>query len=333
MKRVSDVNLCVGSYLAAIDMGSNSFHLLIAQVTPDGWRQEYAAEQKVQLAAGSDDGYLKEEAQARALACLRDYQNIIAQYSLTELQVVATASLRGVMNAEPFLIAVERLLGVRPNTISGPREAELVYLGVSSGLSSGSEAAMTPASIVVDIGGGSTELALGSGSELVHGLSVDVGCLRFLRYFPEGKLCRAHFSAAYKAALAMFTQALSDFPASFLDPSPRVIGCSGTLLAVEQVLLVQQKIADGELTGIHITPLRALADNLSLFNTVDEVCYQGLSEDRRSIFASGVVIVLALFEALGIASMDISARGLREGIIESRCVTSRLRFQQGGQQQ
>ena len=321
------MNLTVGAYLAAIDMGSNSFHLLIAQVHSEAWRAIYTDERKVQLAAGSEAGVLQSDAQQRALACLADFKNELAGHHITELHVVATASLRGVKNAAPFLSAVEDLLGVRPEIISGEREAELVYLGVCAGLPDENAGRSC---LVVDIGGGSTELAWGCEAHMKVGVSTEVGCLRYLRYFPEGELRQEYFKAALEAAKVMFAQALNEFPSSFWESPPSVIGCSGTLLAVEQVLLAKSGRTDG---GIKLNELRSLAENLALFSSVGEVRYQGLAEDRRSIFASGVAIALALFDVLNIDIMQLSPRGLREGIIENRLAHGELAFQQGGQQQ
>lgn len=325
--------LPLGEYLAAIDMGSNSFHLLIAQVRIDGWQAIHTEERKVQLAAGSEKGYLQHDAQQRALACLSEYKSILARYRIAELQVVATASLRGVSNAAPFLSAAETLLDVCPTIISGEREAELVYLGVTKGCLPTAEERVQKTYLVVDIGGGSTELAWGLAEQMHSGVSVDVGCLRYLRYFPGGELTPAYFTAARDAAAAMFEDALKTFPTSFGESSPVVIGCSGTLLAVEQVLMAKAGGVGKAGAGIHVKDLRLLAENLQTFTTIGELNYQGLSEDRQSVFASGLAIVLALFEVLNIDTMAVSQRGLREGIIENCFANSGVIFQQGGQQQ
>jgi exopolyphosphatase/guanosine-5'-triphosphate,3'-diphosphate pyrophosphatase len=327
VKRGNNVNLAVGSYLAAIDMGSNSFHLLIAQLKVDGWQAIYTEERRVQLAAGSDTGHLQPDAQQRALQCLREYKKIMAGYCITELHVAATASLRNVSNAEPFLSAVEGELGVRPIIISGEREAELVFRGVTAGLVSPGDGQY----LVVDIGGGSTELAWGSAAQMHGGVSVDVGCLRYLRYFPRGELQRQYFVAARDAAAKSFQQALTNIPTSFAASPPQVIACSGTVLAVWQVLMAQPEYPQS--AGIRLLELRALAADLLAFNSVEEVHYPGLAEDQRSIFASGVAVVLALFEVLNIDAMQLSQRGLREGIIENRLTQSALKPQQGQQQQ
>lgn len=306
MKRLAGVNLTTGSTIAAIDMGSNSFHLLIAERAEAGpssaYRAEYRTERKVQLAAGSEHGVLQADAQARALACLAEFKEILAAYRPVILRIVATASLRGVANAADFCEQVMYLLGVEPEIISGEREAELVYLGVAAPGDIGQ--------LVVDIGGGSTELALGRGQVLGQGLSVAVGCLSYLRYFPAGRLQRTDFDAATAAARAEFELAA----ASLSKPSRlQFIGCSGTLLAVEQVLMAR----NGGGRGIRLAELQELATDLQSFASLGAISYQGLTEDRQSIFASGVAIVLALFGALNIEEMQLSEQGLREGVVKS----------------
>ena len=302
MKTDRGVNLTAASYIAAIDMGSNSFHLLIGQVRHGAWRSCYKTERKVQLAAGNAGGFLQADPQMRALACLAEFKQILGGYDPMPLHIVATASLRGMANAESFCRQVQSLLGVMPEIVSGELEAELVYLGVGNEAGDGAQ-------LVVDIGGGSTELAFGHGPRMARRRSVAVGCLSYLRYFPEGRLGRADFNAALGAARVEFERAAATLA---LPPGVAVVGCSGTLLAVEQVLIARR----GHSAGIYRDDLRHLVADLQSFTRVESVFFAGLPEDRQSIFASGLAIVLALFEALNIDEMAVSERGLREGILE-----------------
>ena len=303
MKTARGVNLTVGSSIAAIDMGSNSFHLLIGQIQHSSWLPRHVSERKVQLAAGNEGGVLQADAQARALACLTEFKQILQGYGAMPLYIVATASLRGMSNAALFCEDVQYLMGVAPEIVSGEQEAELVYLGVCGDLKVDAE------QLVVDIGGGSTELAFGRGPAMLRGRSVSVGCLSYLRYFPEGRLLPSDFEAASAAARREFDCALGELA---LPLGVAVTGCSGTLLAVELVLGVR-----GERSGgICREDLRRLATDLISFNSVDSVYFAGLPDDRQSIFAPGLAIVLALFEALNIEQMAVSQRGLREGIVE-----------------
>jgi exopolyphosphatase/guanosine-5'-triphosphate,3'-diphosphate pyrophosphatase len=293
--------------IAAIDMGSNSFHLLIAEVDQSTWRTCFVTERKVQLAAGSETGILQAAAQQRALECLAEFKNIISSYAAMSIHVVATASLRGMRNAKGFCEQVQQLLGVMPEIVSGELEAELVYLGVC-----GADADTSTGQLVVDIGGGSTELAFGHTGTMARGRSVAVGCLSYLRYFPGGRLGRAEFEAAYNAARQEFDRAVAELA---LPEQTAVIGCSGTLLAVEQVLVTRGEHS----RGIYRRDLQRLALDLQGFSRLDLVAFAGLPADRQSIFGSGLAIVLALFDALNIEKISVSERGLREGILE-RCL-------------
>lgn len=307
MKTDRGVNLTVGPYIAAIDMGSNSFHLLIAQLLGSEWTRCFVAERKVQLAAGSASGELDGAAQIRALNCLAEFKQILQPYGAVPLHIVATASLRGMRNADCFCKQVHSLLGVTPEIVSGEQEAELVYLGVCSGaVNLGVEA------LVVDIGGGSTEFALGRGARMLRGRSVAVGCLSYLRYFPGGRLDQKNFDAAVGAARIEFDRVVAQL---VLPAAVNVIGCSGTLVAVEQVLNTRSGRSD----GIYRADLQTLILDLRGFDSLDLVNFAGLPADRQSIFGSGLAIVLALFEALNIEMMRVSERGLREGILE-RCL-------------
>ena len=306
MKTDRGVNLTTGSTIAAIDMGSNSFHLLIAEMTHSHWQPCYVAERKVQLAAGSEGGVLQLASQERALQCLQEFKQILSRYGAVPIHIVATASLRGMRNAGEFCEQVQCLLGVTPEIVSGEEEAELIYLGVCSEMAS-----FSAGQLVVDIGGGSTELAFGETESMLRGRSVAVGCLSYLRYFPEGRLTKVDFDAAYRAARREFDRAVAELAVPRLMT---VVGCSGTLLAVEQVLVARGK----HCAGIYRADLRRLVRDLQGFRRLDSVTFVGLPEDRQSIFASGLAIVLALFDALNIEQMTVSERGLREGILE-RC--------------
>lgn len=285
---------------AVIDMGSNSFHLLIAARQGASWTPLQRQERKVQLADGRRGSALCPAAQARALACLAGYMDCLDRYYPCHVRIVATASLRGA-DCEPFLQQVQRCCGVRPRILSGDEEASLIYLGVSSEVEAGQPA------LVVDVGGGSTELALGQGQELREHRSVEVGCLSYLHYFPGECLEPDMFAAAARAAAAQFLPFAAKLPSGPLQ----VWGSSGSLLAIEQVLQTLGRSRG----GIHLQDLRWLGSDITRFQTLAEVRYGGLSEDRQRVFASGVAIALALFETLGLERMALSKLGLREGVM------------------
>ncbi|AKH68303.1 Ppx/GppA phosphatase family [Spongiibacter sp. IMCC21906] len=286
--------------LAVIDMGSNSFHLLIAAPKASGWEPLCRDERKVQLAANRQGRRLCDEAVVRALSCLRLYLARIKEHGPCQLRIAATASLRGVDSAA-FLQAAEDLCGVRPQILSGEDEARFVYRGVCA------EFTGEKTYLVVDVGGGSTELALGRGKTLLAHRSFDVGCLSYLRFFVDNALSASAFLAAQQEAMAQFVEFLPHIP-----PEPvTVVGSSGSLLAVEAVLKATSKSR----AGIHVADLTWLAEDISRFDALGEVAYGGLSEDRRGVFASGLAIVVALFGSLRLTEMQLSLLGLREGLL------------------
>lgn len=292
--------------VAVVDMGSNSFHLLIAEVRSGRWVPVKTAERKVQLAANRRGRTLCDDAIARALGCLQEYMSCLDAHGCQQLRIVATASLRGT-DCEGFLGQVKELCGVTPEIITGDEEAALVYRGVSGNF------AAQRHYLVVDVGGGSTEIALGCGRTLMAFCSVPVGCLSYLRYFPDETLTAAAFQEACGAATREFAEAAQRLAVDNLSRSEiTVVGSSGSLLAVEAVLRRLQ-LCD---TGISVAALAWLAEDVTRFADLGEVQYGGLSEDRRGVFASGVAIVKALFDSFGIEQMVLSESGVREGVMD-----------------
>lgn len=288
--------------VAALDLGSNSFHLLIAGVDEHGWRPQLRLGEKIQLAAGLQDGYLKLSAIERGLDCLRRFVPHIRNLAPGELRAVGTHTLRVARNRDLFIVPAQRILGHPLDIISGEQEAELVYRGVA-------DTAQAQPQLVIDVGGGSTELALGCGERIVQVASVPAGCVTYRHYFADGILCVENFERAYRSACEELQRCWT----GALPAGVRVLGSSGTLLAVEQVML-QHGLSAGGIRREGIEPLRA---DLLAFDRLDDVRFNGLSESRRSLFATGLAIVQALFDTLGIDHMALSQSALREGVVET----------------
>jgi exopolyphosphatase/guanosine-5'-triphosphate,3'-diphosphate pyrophosphatase len=288
--------------LAAIDLGSNSFHINISRLENGQLQPCYLNGKKVQLAAGMQGGLLAADAVERGLRCVQRFKAELQNFPVSQLRVVATNALRLAANREAFIEPAEQLLGVPVEIISGQEEARLVYLGVIQNCSGGGVSRL-----VIDIGGGSTELALGQGAELQQLSSLQMGCVAYLRFFEGGEISEANFQQAYQAACAELEAVKSQFDGQWRA----CIGSSGTLLAVEQVL-IQHSLAEA---GIHREGLAKLRELLLSFDHLDEVSFHGLKESRRQVFASGLAIVLALFNSLDIESISLSDASLREGVL------------------
>lgn len=291
--------------LAAVDMGSNSFRLEIAQVTDSGqYRRVDYLKETVRLGAGLDsEGRLTEEAQQRGLACLMRLAQRLRGFEPAQVRAVATQTLREARNRDAFLQRAQAALGFPIEVISGREEARLTFAGV---------ARLQPSHqsrLVIDIGGRSTEMILGLGRRPVRAESFGVGSVGLsLRFFGDGRYTEEAFRAAQIAAGAEFEEALEPFAPEHWQEA---LGSSGTVGAVSQVLA-----AAGQSDG-RITPdgLRWLIDQCLRAGRVDRLQLPGLKEDRRPIIAGGLCILYTLAAHFGIESL-VAARGaLRQGVV------------------
>ena len=290
------------SQLAAIDMGSNSFHMVISRLEEGELRPIERLGNKVQLAAGLVDGVLTDEAMERGLACLQGFAQRLSNVSDDGLRVVGTNTLREARNADVFIAKAEDILGYPVNVLSGREEARLIYLGVAHSLSDDEEARL-----VIDIGGGSTELIIGSRFESRVMESLQMGCVAYLRYFPNGVICRDNFLQAYRAAALELLNVAEAYRGQWSN----CIGSSGTLRAIEQLLVDLQL----SVSGISVDGLIALQETLLTFKHVDKVNFTGVKPERCRLLAPGVAITKALFDTLHIDHMELSDGALREGVL------------------
>ena len=307
---------------AALDLGSNSFHLLVANYRPagtptqhggsarfdDGGRLQVVDRHKemVRLAAGlSENGELSPAVAERALACLRRFGQRIRHLPRSNVRVVGTNTLRKARNSASFVAAAELALGHRVEIVGGREEARLIYLGVSHSLAPLHD---RESRLVVDIGGGSTEIILGEHFQARIMESLHMGCVSMsARCFPEGRITAAGFEAAENAARQELEAVEQIYRAHGWHTA---VGASGTLLAVYEAI--------AELTGEHRID-RAGLDALRA-HLLDAGCAEGIGlaavdEQRAPVFAGGVAIVSALFDALGIEEMTVSDGALREGLL------------------
>ena len=293
-----------GRLLAAIDLGSNSFHMVVARVEHGEARPVERLAETVQLAAGLTEGVLSGDAMARGLACLARFRQALDILTPDIVRVVGTNSLRVARNGREFRRAAEAVMGHPLEVISGREEARLVYLGVAHTL------ADDATRLVVDIGGGSTEFIIGERFEARLMESLHMGCVSYgERFFATGEITRKAFDEAYFAA---YSEVLNIRGAYRRQGWTDVVGSSGTLRSLESVIAAQGWAS----AGITRENLERLRKQIFKYSTVAELCkLAGLSERRRNVFASGLAIACAFFDALGIEEMRTSTGALREGII------------------
>lgn len=294
--------------LAAIDLGSNSFHMIIARVVRDGQLQILdRLREMVQLAAGLDDNKrLSQEAQERALDCLARFGQRLRNLPPWAIRAVGTNTLRRAKNADEFLKRACTALGHPIEIIAGDEEARLIYLGVSHALDFDNARRL-----VVDIGGGSTEFIIGEGAEEGrYRESIEIGCVYYSRlFFPRGVLTKASMRQAEIAARTM----LQDIEQQFRRLGwEEAIGASGTIRTVARVVAAQGWCGNGTITA---ASLAALANLMIEAGHTKHLKLEGVSVERGSVFPGGVAILKGIFESLGIARMTVSDGALREGLL------------------
>ncbi len=292
------------SHIAAIDLGSNSFHLIIARWDNDTLTLLDRLRDPVRLGWGlQEDGTLDDEARDRALACLERFGERLRDYPSRSVRIVGTKTLRSINDSRDFLAEAQKRLGHPVEVISGEEEARLVYLGVAHCIAPGEGRRM-----VVDIGGGSTEVILGQGMAPLLKESLSMGCVALTkRFFLEGKVT----DKLVKKARIACQQEIAPVSDAFLERGwEEVLGASGTIKAVAKVC-EQNGWTDGSITAEGLEKIiKQYRDKGDLTLNL-----KGLSSDREPVFLGGVIVLSALFESLQIERMQAADWALREGLL------------------
>lgn len=291
--------------LASIDIGSNSVLLLVGRITDGKLHIELQRKETLRLGGALDsDGNLQASAIERGLECLRRYAGLMGHVAPEHRRAVATQTLREAHNRDLFLSQAHAILGCPVQLISGEREAALIYQGVSSLLP-----ASTDRRLVIDIGGRSTEICLGQGSQLQIATSCPLGSVAWAqRFFGDGVLSAERFASANTAAKEILTTHLAPLQGKAWD---QVFGASGTAGAISKALH-QAGYPAGEIT--HPT-LFELQKQLIQAGHIDRLPLQGLREELRPVIGGGVSIMCAVFEVLQLQHMRIAQGALRHGLM------------------
>ena len=295
-----------GDMLAALDLGSNSFHMVVAQRVLGQLRVIDRLRETVRMAEGLDGhGGLAPAVQARALDCLSRFGQRIADIPRQRVRAVATNTVRALRAPQAFLAPAEATLGHAIEVVSGREEARLVYLGVAH--------AQPPPDgqlrLVIDIGGGSTECIIGRGLQPLERESLQVGCVATTRrFFANGKLGRKRWNAALTEVSAEFQQFASAYRSLGWDEA---IGSSGTIKAIGAAC-AEMKLTKGAITAQALPHVR---ERLLQAQRIEDIDLPGLSAERRPIIAGGVLVLEAAFAVLGLERMQVSKAALREGVL------------------
>lgn len=294
-----------GELVAAVDLGSNSFHMVVARQVLGQLRIIDRIKEHVMLADGLDaDKNLSEKAAQRALDCLRLFGQRLATLKTGQVRAVATNTLRTMRDSAAFLARAELALGHRIEIIAGREEARLIYLGVAHDKPPGKGKRL-----VIDIGGGSTEFVIGKGFEVLERESLQIGCIANIRrFFPEGRWTAKSWQkakAAISADMLPFLQNYSD------QGWKEAYGASGTIKALSDIAKARN-LSDGTLT---LKILQTLRLELIKFGGTAGIRWPQISTSRRHSIAGGLLTLEAAFEVLAIGRLHTSDYALREGAL------------------
>ena len=292
--------------LAAVDLGTNSFHCQVARVVGDQVYPLDSLREPVRLGAGLDkDKRIDDETQERALACLKRFGERLRGLDKRAVRAVGTNALRVAKNAAGFLRRAQAALGFPIEVVAGREEARLIYIGVSHSLPASREKRL-----VVDIGGGSTELIIGTGQRPLRLESLFMGCVSYsLRYFGDGRISKG---AMKKAELAARNE-LQPIMARFARGNwQHAVGSSGTVRALADVLQLNGFDESGGITPAGLDRLRS---HLIKAGDVGKADLAGLKPDRVPVFPGGLAILNAVFSELDIGSMGVAEGAMRQGVL------------------
>jgi exopolyphosphatase / guanosine-5'-triphosphate,3'-diphosphate pyrophosphatase len=304
MNQLSEQSQNVKS-VAAVDLGSNSFHMIVAAVSDGNLQIVDRIKEMVRLAAGLDaQNRISPEVSERALACLNRFSQRLRDMPRGTVRIVGTNTLRKARNSEKFISQAEEILGHPIEIISGQEEARLIYLGVSHSLEDGGERRL-----VMDIGGGSTEYIIGQHFKPEQMESLFMGCVSFSQqFFKNGALTEARMRKAEIAAMQELSAIREQYKATGWDTA---IGASGSIISIQDVV-----IAKGWSSyGITLEALKKLRQETIVAGHIDKLSLPALSEDRKPVFVGGVAILCATFESLDIELMRVSSGAVREGLL------------------
>ena len=302
-----DTELRDNSNIAVLDIGSNSFHLVVARVESGVVHVLHKNKLKVRLADGLDENMiLSDAAIARGLEALKEIEQSLQNFELDAVRIVATYTIRNAQNAEDSIEPALKILSYPIEIICGEEEARMIYSGVIN------TTTINEPTLVIDIGGGSTEFVIGDGSDPLLAKSLNIGCVSFTnKYFADSEMTVGSFDKAIEAAKVHLELIKQVYISQSFN------ACIGTSGSVESMVSVVAQQSSTPHSGQQVT----LADLHALKQMCIDVRYMNdldlgeINEDRKHVFAAGLSILIAAFESLDIESIQFVSAALREGVI------------------
>ncbi|PLZ07059.1 Ppx/GppA phosphatase family protein [Fischerella thermalis] len=321
--------------IAAIDLGTNSLHMVIVRIEATLPAFSIIGREKETVRLGDRDlvtGCLKAEVIERAIACLRRFQEVAKTLNAETIIAVATSAVREAPNGKEFLHKVEAELGLSIDLISGPEEARRIYLGVLSGMEFNNQP-----HVIVDIGGGSTEIILGDSHQARTLTSTKIGAVRLTNeLINTDPISNAEFQYLQAYARGMLERSVEEVLANLeFGEHPRLVGTSGTIETLA-VINAREKLGfvPSTLNGYQFSlkDLREWVNRLRKMTNVERATIPGMPEKRSEVILAGAIILQEAMNLLGLESITVCERALREGVIVDWMLThglieDRLRYQ------
>jgi len=304
------MNKCI----AAVDMGTNSFHLIIVQVKGDGSFKIIDREREV-IRLGSHKGkefsFISEGEMEKAVDVLKDFAKI-AQFYKSDVRAIATSAVREARNKEEFINRVFEETGITVEAIGGRTEAELIYLGVQHALD-----IQNKKILCVDIGGGSTEFLLGENGISEFAESIKIGAVRLSKlFFPDYNLSDSGIDMCRQYIREKLNTCPNLHPGYQFDSA---VGSSGTIVAAASIISFRRTGKfKKSLNGFSFTSneiFELTSDVLKCKSPVDRLFIEGMEIKRADIIPAGLLILAEIFQAMRLKEMTVSENALREGII------------------
>jgi exopolyphosphatase / guanosine-5'-triphosphate,3'-diphosphate pyrophosphatase len=301
--------------LSAIDIGTNSFHLVIAKVDGKGSIKILTRDKEVvRLGKSSTDmKYISEDAMQRGISTLKRFKLICDSFK-SDIRAVATSATREALNKDEFINRAYEETGINVEVVSGFEEARLIYLGVLQALS-----VFNDRILLIDIGGGSTEFLIGEKGDVVYANSIKIGAVRLTeKFFPEGKFKKENIDDArifVKSIINPVVRELKDFNYKY------VVGTSGTITNIAMIINAEENNVGEEQFNYNNFSyskdafLKAAKKITKCEKISDIKEIKGLDPDRIDIITSGTIILEQIFSELKIDSITLSNYSLREGIL------------------
>jgi exopolyphosphatase / guanosine-5'-triphosphate,3'-diphosphate pyrophosphatase len=301
--------------LAAIDIGTNSFHLVIAKIDEKGSTKIITRDKEVvRLGKSSTDmKYISEEAMSRGVSALKRFKLICDSFK-ADIRAVATSATREALNKEEFIMRVFDATGINIEVVSGFEEARLIYLGVLQALSVFNEKIL-----LIDIGGGSTEFLLGEKGNVLYANSIKIGAVRLTeKYFAEGKFKKENIEDARMYVKSIINSVVRELKGADFK---HAIGTSGTATNIGMIINAEENNNTDEMFNYN----NFSYGRDSFFKVVKKITkceklseikeIKGLDADRQDIITSGAIILEQIFSELKLDKLTISNYSLREGIL------------------